>query len=203
VNYYDPSGKFACNPDFCGSDDEDDGEEPNENSDQVPAQRTTAPQPPVSPDCDRTKGDNATELNWIAIHGADALTAANKIGTTEAIILGLSALESGWGTGAFVVQGRNNYFSQHAPAPGSNGSVTQNGNTMATYSSYLASALGFDASASGQLIANINSASQAASILQNAGKYGINKNGSKVPTFVTDVTNTVKGIAVRLLDCFH
>ena len=203
VNYFDPTGKFACNPDFCESDDGSDEEDPNENSDQVPAQRPATPKAPVSPDCDRTKGNNAQTLDWIAAHGADALTAANNIGTTEAIILGLSALESGWGTGPFVVDGRNNYFSQHAPAPGSNGSVTQNGNTMATYASYLASALGFDVSSSGQLITNIVSASQAASILQDARKYGINRDGSKVPNFVKNVANTINGTKIRLLDCFH
>jgi hypothetical protein len=155
---------------------------------------------PYRPECDRSIGNNGMKLDWIAAHGAEALTAANRIGSTEAIILGLSALESGWGTGPYVVNGRNNYFSQHAPAPGSNGSITQNGNTMATYASYLASALGFDASSSGQLIANITNASRAASVLQDAGKYGINRDGSKAPNFVKEVTNTINGLAIRI-DC--
>jgi RHS repeat-associated protein len=155
---------------------------------------------PYRPECDRSIGNNAMKLDWIAAHGADAAKAGIQIGTTEAIILGLSALESGWGTGPFVANGRNNFFSQHAPAPGSNGSVTQNGNRMATYAGYLASALGFDASSSGQLIKNMTDPSQVASTLQNAKKYGINRDGTKVKNFVKDVSSTINGLALRL-DC--
>ena len=157
---------------------------------------------PYRRECDRSIGNNAKKLDWISAHGADAATAGAKIGTTEAIILGLSALESGWGTGPFVVDGRNNYFSQHAPAPGSNGSVTQNGNTMATYASYLASALGFDQSKSGQLIQNMSDPARVAAALQDAGLYGMNRDGSKVANFVRDVSNTINGLALRL-DCPH
>jgi len=71
---------------------------------------------------------------------------------------------------------------------------------MATYASYLASALGFDASSSGALITNVTDPSQAASNLQDAGKYGINRDGSKVANFVSATAATIKGLAMRL-DC--
>ena len=154
--------------------------------------------PPLPPQCNTSNPLNALALSWISAHGADAAAAANKIGSTESIILSLSAIESGWGGGPFVVNGYNNYFSQHAPAPGSNGSVTLDGNYMATYASYKASALGFDASASGQLIANVTNAATAAADLQNAGYYGINRDGSKVPGFVSSVSDTASFIAARL-----
>ena len=58
------------------------------------------------------------------------------------------ALESGWGNGPFATGGRNNFFSQRAPAPGSSGKVPIGGNGakygyMATYASYAASAQSF------------------------------------------------------------
>jgi RHS repeat-associated protein len=230
INFRDPQGTNAANPeDSCRFDEEEDilhcsaegtagggGGPIWESCDENPFQAACAgppisdPEPiggpnpdppdPYRPECDRGLGNNAKKLDWIVAHGADAATAAAQIGTTDAIILGLSALESGWGTGPYVVNGGNNYFSQHAPAPGSNGSVTRNGNTMATYASYLASALGFDQSRSGQLIKGITDPTQAATTLQNAGLYGINRDRSKVPNFVSDVAATINGLAQRL-DC--
>jgi hypothetical protein len=73
---------------------------------------------------------------------------------------------------------------------------------MATYASYLASALGFDQSKSGQLIQNMSNPADVAATLQDAGLYGINRDGSKVANFVTDVSNTINGLALRL-DCPH
>ena len=42
-------------------------------------------------------------LSWIASHGADAAKVADGLGVTEAELLGLSSLESGWGAGPYVV----------------------------------------------------------------------------------------------------
>lgn len=59
-------------------------------------QRPLPLDPPTRPECNRKNALNAKKLDWIDAHGDDAATAAAKIGTTEAVILGLSALESGW-----------------------------------------------------------------------------------------------------------
>ena len=147
---------------------------------------------------------NAQAINWISQHGADAAAAAKTIVSTEAIILGLSAVESGWGGGDFVT-GKynngvpiNNFFSQHAPAPNENGTVTINGNYMATYASNAASATGFDMSKAGFLITNVQNATTAATTLQNAGLYGINPDGSKVANFVSSIATTTAFIANRI-----
>jgi flagellum-specific peptidoglycan hydrolase FlgJ len=123
---------------------------------------------------------------------------------TTADILGLSALESGWGTGPFVTNGRNNFFSQHAPAPDSNGLAPIGSNAkkygyMATYASYAASAQSFE-DQYGSIVEGITDPAAFAAALQNAGKYGINFDGSKVSGFVGETRNTINGLALRL-DC--
>ena len=159
---------------------------------------------PSSGPCDTTNALNAQAISWISQHGVDAAAAAKTIGSTEAFILGLSAVESGWGGGDFVTGTYNNgvpinnFFSQHAPAPNENGTVTINGNYMATYASYAASATGFDMSKSGSLITNVQNATAAATILQNAGLYGINPDGSKVAGFVSSIATTAAFIANRI-----
>src|SRR6266567_327857 len=89
------------------------------NRNQIPTpirpKRTATPKPPVRPECDRTVGNNAQKLDWIAAHKADAAKVAAELEVSVADILGLSALESGWGTGRFARQG-NNFFSEHYPA---------------------------------------------------------------------------------------
>ena len=159
--------------------------------------------PPQGGPCNMNNPLNAQAINWISAHSKDASDAAGKLGTTEAIILGLSAYESGWGNGDFVT-GKynngiaiNNFFSQHAPAPNENGTVTINGNYMATYASYAASATGFTMSASGQLIQGVTDPGTAIKDLQDAGLYGINRDGSKVADFVQNVTDTINFIARR------
>jgi flagellum-specific peptidoglycan hydrolase FlgJ len=47
---------------------------------------------------------------------ADAEKGAKELGVPAKNILGLSALESGWGEHPFAAQG-NNYFGIHYPAP--------------------------------------------------------------------------------------
>ena len=78
--------------------------------------------------------------------------------------------------------------------------MTINGNYMATYASYAASATGFDMSPSGVLITGMTDAATAAAALQNAGLYGINRDGSKVANFVSSISRTAAFIANRI-DC--
>ena len=92
----------------------------------------------------------------------------------------------------------NNFFSQHAPAPNEDGSVMLQGNYMATYASYAASAVGFAQSNSGQLIKGVTNARKAATDLQDAGYYGINPDGTKDPNFVQNVATNAAFIAARI-----
>jgi RHS repeat-associated protein len=162
------------------------------------------PPPAPRPECDRSNPLNAQKLDWIDAHRSDADKIANELGVTTADILGLSAIESGWGGGPFVKDGRNNFFSQHAPAPDSNGTVPIGGNGrrygyMATFDSYAASAQSF-ADQYGYIVKNITDPAAFAAALQNARKYGINFNGTKVANFVSSTQNTINGIASRM-DC--
>jgi len=164
-------------------------------------QRPLPLDPPTRPECNRKSPLNAQKLDWIAAHRDDAAKVARELGVTTADILGLSALESAWGKGPFVVDDLNNFFSQHAPAPLEDGTTTNEDGTvtMATFASYADSAESFSQQY-GYLIKNISSPRDFAAALQNAGKYGINKNGSKVATFVGDVAGTINGLAKRM-DC--
>ena len=69
---------------------------------------------------------------------------------------------------------------------------------MATYTSCAASATGFDLSASGQLLKGITGPTKAITALQDAGKYGINRDGSKVAGLARKVTDTIGFVAGRI-----
>jgi RHS repeat-associated protein len=83
---------------------------------------------------------------WIDAHGSDASHAAAELGlqgtTGEADILGISAIESGWGHPAF----KNAFFGMHGPLPGQEACVKAARNPtecVSTFSDYLASAEAF------------------------------------------------------------
>ena len=156
-------------------------------------------EPPDRPECNRKNPGNAKKLDWIAAHKDDAAKVAKELGVTTADILGLSALESAWGDGPFAADGLNNFFSQHAPAPLQNGTTPNQSGTvmMAKFASYADSAESF-ARQYGYIVKNTPSPAAFATKLQNAGKFGINEDGSKSPTFVPGVTNTINGLALRL-----
>jgi flagellum-specific peptidoglycan hydrolase FlgJ len=116
-------------------------------------------------------------------------------------ILGLSALESGWGKGRFAKEG-NNFFSLHYPASLAIGSLPAKGDKnvlVAKFASYADSAESFRLDY-GSIVQNISDPAGFARALQDAGKYGINRDGTKVSTFVKELSNTVAGLALRL-DC--
>lgn len=131
---------------------------------------------------------NPIYQNWISPHGADAAAVAKSVGTSEANILGISALESGWGSGPFVGNGRNAYFNLEkvrakkdpnpALLPFSTGWAKASGSNalVATYGNYLDSAKSF-AAVEGNIIKNVTDPTQFASNLQTLGKFGIGPNG--------------------------
>lgn len=139
--------------------------------------------------------------NWINANGAAATSVASSVGTTEANILGISALESGWGTGPFVQGGRNDYFNLEktktkknpnpTPLPFSTGWAPASGSNqlVATYSSYLNSAKSF-AAVENKIINGVTDPTTFATNLQTLGKFGIGPNGPN-PKFVSDVVSII------------
>lgn len=110
-----------------------------------------------SPSLKRPGGNSSTDkacnnrnaVDFAHQHQADAAQIARDLGVSPDYILGLSANESGWGTGRFAVQG-NNFFSLHGGSkqPFAIGSILATGTnkaSMSTFPSYLASGRSFAA----------------------------------------------------------
>jgi RHS repeat-associated protein len=219
VNRRDPSGRFSAllyappNDDIGDGwdfgDDEDGGGEGDPCfADEFgfgpdPACYVGAPVA-AQPDPDSGPASNCPPKyrSWINAHGADASAVASPLGTTEADVLGLSALESGWGSGPFVGQGRNAYFdletlkTQKNPNPKllpfSTGWATASENPnklVATYDSYLNSAKSF-AAVEGRLIKGVTDPARFATILQQQGRFGIGSNGP-LPSFVPNLVSII------------
>jgi hypothetical protein len=156
--------------------------------------------PAVVDPCDRSNSYNAKKLDWIAAHRKDAAKVASDLKTTVANILGLSALESGWGQGPFVIGGSNDFFDQwyRPKVPLTTGPIPNHTVQMAGFKSYADSASAF-AQLWGYLVQGVSDPSTFAANLQNARVYGIDPGtGAKVPGFVGNVAGTINGLALRL-----
>ncbi|MGH7032931.1 MAG: glucosaminidase domain-containing protein [Stellaceae bacterium] len=139
----------------------------------------------------------AKKERFVDAHLADAQKAADQLDVPVENILGLSALESGWGNerNRFVAAGRN-YFGIHDPAPFANCyMLTADGRTrVATFASYADSLQSFVA-LSGSIIRGKDDPTAFAAALQDSGKFGIYpETGAKVPTYVRDVARTIRGL---------
>jgi hypothetical protein len=80
------------------------------------ADRGNAGDANVQPAADRASDVQVRKERFVDAHLADAQTGADQLGAPVENILGLSALESGWGEHPFAAQG-NNYFGIHYPGP--------------------------------------------------------------------------------------
>jgi len=127
----------------------------------------------------------------------DAQKAANELGVPVENVLGICALESGWGgadpKARFAREG-NNFFSQYHPAPYETGWMWNDDKTikMAKFASISDSVRSF-VDQYGHLVKGISDPEKFAAALQNAGKYGIDPDdGSKVEGFVSDVGSTIR-----------
>lgn len=132
-------------------------------------------------------------------HLADAQYWADKLHVPVENILGLSALESGWGKGRFAIQG-NNFINLYAPAPYQTGSMPalESTSRLATFASY-GDCLKSLAERYGHLIDGISDPAEFAATLQNAKLFGIDPDtGAKVPGFVSGVTQTIRGFRARV-----
>jgi flagellum-specific peptidoglycan hydrolase FlgJ len=138
---------------------------------------------------------------FVNAHLADASIVARQLHVTPQEILGLSALESQWGTSRFAVGG-NNYFGLHsgkyANQTGSMSCLGSSSCSMATFGSYLDSAEAF-AATKGALITNISDATTFAQTLQSRGGFGINTTtGQPVPNYVPNTAATINGLGVLI-----
>ncbi len=147
----------------------------------------------IQPAAAQTSDVQAKKERFVDAHLDAAEKGAAELGIPVENILGLSALESGWGASPFAANG-NNYFGIHWPAPRAAGYMfSRQGTKVATFANYAESLKSFIA-VSGSLIRGKNDPEVFATALQNSGKFGIYRNGAKVPTYVDDVARTIRGL---------
>jgi hypothetical protein len=143
----------------------------------------------------QTNDVQSKKERFVDAHLVDAQKGAERLGLPVENILGLSALESTWGEHRFAIQG-NNFFGIHFPAPFATGyMLTKDRRTkVAAFASYADSLRSFVA-ISGSIVQGKRDPKAFATALQNSGKFGIDpETGAKVPSYVGDVSGTIRGI---------
>jgi hypothetical protein len=137
----------------------------------------------------------AMKERFVDAHLADAQKAAKELGVPVENILGLSAVESNGGRSRFANQA-NNYFGIHYPAPYATGylQALRGPVKVARFASYADCLKSFVAT-SGSLVEGEADPENFAAALQNSGKFGIDPTtGAKVPTYVSGVATTIRGL---------
>jgi Mannosyl-glycoprotein endo-beta-N-acetylglucosaminidase len=135
---------------------------------------------------------SAKKDRFVDTHLADTQKAADELGVPVENILAASALETQWGEHRFAAQG-NNYFGIHYPAPFANGYLLSRGGIkVATFASYAESLQSF-VKISGSVVKDKTDPTEFAA-LQDSGKFGIEPDGSKRPTYVHELVSIVRGL---------
>lgn len=143
----------------------------------------------------------AEKQKFVDDHLAAAQEAAKQLDLPVENILGLSALEGGWGkTSRFAREG-NNFLSIYypapyavAPIPAKDKTVTGHTNKLSAFASY-GDCLQSFVRLYDPIVHGIDDPEQFATILQQHKKYGINPdNGEPMPHFVHDVAATIRGL---------
>jgi hypothetical protein len=152
--------------------------------------------------CDKRDEKNRKYRDFIDAHRDDAAKIAATLRNNVENILGLSALESSFGSSRFAVEG-SNFFGLHgsskAPLPNQKSLIPAKGDPtvgMAVYENYLASAESF-AKTKGQLVIAVTDPRRFATILQTKGKFGIGPTGP-IQSYVGDLVNVIGNVAKRL-----
>jgi Mannosyl-glycoprotein endo-beta-N-acetylglucosaminidase len=138
----------------------------------------------------------AKKERFVDAHLADTQKVADRLGVPVENILGAAALESNWGASRIAIQG-NNFFGINYPAPHAVGPLPAPPGGTTIYSkfpSYADSLKSFVAIA-GSLVQGKSDPAAFAAALQNSGKFGVYKNGAKVPTYVPEVAATIRGLS--------
>ncbi len=133
--------------------------------------------------------------NFVRKHLEDAQRAADRLHVPVEFILGLSALESGWGKEDRFARDGNNFLNMHSPAPFATGSMAaKRGNAeVATYASYAQCLESFIARY-GASVQGVTDPTKFLSILQNDRRaFGIDPDTEKpLPAFIPDTKSTIK-----------
>jgi hypothetical protein len=144
---------------------------------------------PIEPAAAQVNETRAGKEHFVDAHLADAQTVADQLGVPVENILGLSAMESGWGSSRFATEG-NNFFGIHYPAPYATGYIPAGRGSarVATFASF-ADGLRSFAAISGALIQGVTDPSDFAAALRDSGKFGVGD-----PTYVPDLASTIRGL---------
>jgi len=120
------------------------------------------------------RGDDtqAKKERFVDAHLADAQKIADQLGVPVENIIGVSAVESGWGESRFAADG-SNYFGLHYPAPYATGYLVarDGGAKVATFASYADSLRSF-AVISGSLVHGVTDPSGFAAVCRTAASSG-------------------------------
>lgn len=154
----------------------------------------------------RFKGMSRLEIKkqkFVDAHLAVTERAAKNLNVPVANILGLAALESGWGRGDFVLDGpsiaesTNSYFGMAAPQPFMNGTTQAAGSNhlVASFANYDDALKAFVAT-KGDIIRNISDPTEFATAIQIKGKFGIDMTTGKFdPTYIPKLVGTINHIS--------
>lgn len=151
--------------------------------------------------CDEKYPKNKTYLDFIRAHRAEAAAIAKQLDIPVEDILGLSGLESTFGTSR-IAQEDNDYFGLHAPdrgmLPGQTGTDTARGNSSVKIPifpdpGYATSGAAFQKT-KGPLVRGVADPATYATILHSKkGGFGVGR-----PGYVADLTGVIKNFALRL-----
>ncbi len=146
--------------------------------------------------CDERNPKNKRYLDFIRGHLADAKKLAGELHDLVQDVLGLSALESGFG-GSNIAGRAHNFFGLKAPAPGETGTyLNAEGETFASFPSatgFLSSGQSFVAEV-GRFVTGVSDARTFADTLHHHG-FGVEN-----PDYVNSLINVIGNVAQRL-DC--
>ncbi len=137
----------------------------------------------------------AKKQKFVDAHLADAQGGADQLGIPVENILGLAALESGWGGSSFALNG-NNFFGLYYPAPyATDKQAAQSGwPVLATFASF-ADGLQSFVDKYGHLVQGVSDPVAFATALQQSGAFGIDPNtGMPVSTYVPDLGSVIRGL---------
>jgi hypothetical protein len=150
---------------------------------------------------DREDPTHAKKRRFIEAHLADAQKAAAELHVPVENVLGISALESGWGGGPFAKDGKNNFFGTHYPTPRANGFVRAAKppyGKISTYNSY-ADSVGDFVDRYRKYIDGVKDPEEFARILQRVAKFGVNtETGEPRPGYPSSVAATARSLRQML-----
>jgi hypothetical protein len=148
----------------------------------------------------------AKKQAFVKAHLRDSEVVAKKLNIPVEYILGLAAIESGWGGSRFAYKG-NNFFGLHHPALYNNGKMQAEDDPsvfMSTFPDYRTGLQSFS-DKFGNLVYGAPNAEAFARSLQNSLKFGVKPDKIthqtvKMPGYVSDMANTIDKLRLYIAD---